>query len=440
MFKTDQFCRTAACAALFLSLAPPPRAPAADFAAKLTLKDCLKIAEDHNPTLHGARFSVDAQAQTLVQTQSARYPQVSLSALVNRLQSDDTTDRIVTNFDTYSPLAVSASMPVYDFGRIRRQIDISRKDLESARINLELQKALIAFQVKQDYFNALRVSFALTITESSLRTRRRFVPMIQQAYERGARSKFDLARAETDYESAKLSEVSAIAVFETSKKQLLTDMGTPDTDWKILDDSIEKDIAKPDQDVALRMAVNLRPELRSARVFIESQEYRTRLAWDQNLPSINLASSYNINKQTSPTFLNTNSWQAGLSATIGLFSGFATQATYKSEIARLAVARQKYLTAEQRVELDVRAAFIALHAAVDRIRGSRRLLKSAGESLDLAVNQFERGRGSIFDLTDAQNQALNARLNLNDSFAEYRIAEAALERAVGADIKEMELP
>lgn len=406
--------------------------------AGLSLERCLDIARQRHPGLASAKLAVDAQSAVVTQTRSAYYPQAAVSATAGRSQTDDLTASAITTTDSGSPLTATMNMVVYDFGKTGGKVGLSKKELDAARESLNLKRARVVLEAEEAYFEALRAHEAVIINGASLRMRKSFLPRIAKAYERGSRSKFDLSRAQTDYESSRLVQVAAEARLETARKRLLTAMGTPQAPWVALTDRLEATIAAPEEARAVEFALRRRAEARSARLQVEAESYRRRVAYSQHMPTLGISGGYALNRQFSEVQQRGNTWNVGVTASVDLFTGFNTQAGVAAASARHEAAAQDMIEVSQTVAFEVRSALIALREAQARIEAARRLALSAEGSLSLAVRQVERGSGGIFDLLDAQNQVLKGRLDLNDSLADQRVALARLERALGGTLAELD--
>jgi outer membrane protein TolC len=404
----------------------------------LSLKECLDIAAARHPALQAARLDVDVSDAGVAQARAAYYPQASVASTAQRTQTSDLIARAKRTTDSSSPLTASAQMLVYDFGRTPAAVAVAATGKASARENLRLSGTDVLLNVKLAYFEVLRAHADVLIQAASLQMRRDFVPLIARAYERGSRPKFDLSRAETDLESAKLDQVSAAARLEVARKRLMTALGQPDGAWRPLADRLEVEPKELDEDAVLAFALRQRAEVRLARLRVQSESLRRRLASDQNYPSLRINGSYDVSRQFAPSPERVNAWQVGITATVDLFTGFRIQSETKAASLRGESADRVLADVSQTVTLEVRSAFISLREARARIDASRRLLKSARNNLNLAVRQFENGSGGIFDLIDSQNQVLKGRLNLNDSLADYRVSLAVLERAIGASLAEFD--
>jgi len=74
---------------------------------------------------------------------------------------------------------------------------------------------------------------------------------------------------------------------------------------------------------------------------------------------------------------------------------------------------------------------IAVEEAQERILAAQTLVASAQENFRLAQGRFDAGVGTILELTDAQLALTQAQNTESQALADYRIALARLDRAVG---------
>ncbi|MDP4282624.1 MAG: TolC family protein, partial [Bacteroidota bacterium] len=97
----------------------------------------------------------DIARLSLKEYKSSLYPKLNFSAGYNFLYSDNNTSSVILN-RSYGPLAGGTlTIPIYQSGNIRRQIQIARIDLQSAQYdlqstrlqeNMELKNALTSFE------------------------------------------------------------------------------------------------------------------------------------------------------------------------------------------------------------------------------------------------------------------------------------------------------
>ncbi len=120
-----------------------------------------------------------------------------------------------------------------------------------------------------------------------------------------------------------------------------------------------------------------------------------------------------------------NSYNATLTLSIPLFSGWSQIYNVKAASAAAEAAARRAQGFEQEVVYQVFNAYYGLRTSTQQVRTSRDLLASATESEQVALGRYKAGAGSLLDLLTAQAalaaaraQAIQARLSWNTALAQ----------------------
>ena len=84
-----------------------------------------------------------------------------------------------------------------------------------------------------------------------------------------------------------------------------------------------------------------------------------------------------------------------------------------------------------RIEYDVRAAFLDLRAADDRVHVARVAADLADQQLTQTQDRFSAGVASHVEVVQAQDAVATASDNLINSLFAHNVAKAAVARALG---------
>ncbi len=125
------------------------------------------------------------------------------------------------------------------------------------------------------------------------------------------------------------------------------------------------------------------------------------------------------------------SWTLGLSLNWSLFDGGNRIARHQEAKANLEGARARVKSTELDIIQNVEQAQIFVDESQERIQAAQTLVASAQENFRLAQGRFDAGVGTILELTDAQLALTQAQNTESQALADYRIALARLDRAVG---------
>jgi len=124
-------------------------------------------------------------------------------------------------------------------------------------------------------------------------------------------------------------------------------------------------------------------------------------------------------------------WSATLSLNWSLFDRRQPDRRYQEAKANLEGARARVKSTELDIVQNVEQAEIAVEEAQERIQAAQTLVASAQENFRLAQGRFDAGRRDHLELTDAQLALTQAQNTESQALADYRIALARLDRAVG---------
>jgi len=415
--------------------APPPP-PAPQVAGRvLTLEECIAIALDAQPRIQATLADYAAARYRVNQAMAPLLPQ--LSGLVSATRSQGTT--ITTNAagttiqvaqsrqlgDTFLA-QVQLSQLLFDFGKNLAATEAARKLAEVAVEDVELQRQLISLTVKEAYTNTLFSQRLIRVqgqaqerAELNLRSAKGF-------FEVGTRPKSDVARAEVDVANAKLDLIRAKNALRTAIVALNIAMAiNVDTPTQIVDNLVYEPLTLDRQQLRSD-SLRQRPEYRQAKLRAAAAEATERQTFRNFFPDISGSGAYGGTQSQ----LN-ESWSLGLTLSWSLFDGGGRIARYQEAKANLEGARARVKSTELDIVQNVEQAEISVEEAQERILAAQALVASAQENFRLAQGRFDAGVGTILELTDAQLALTQAQNTESQALADYRIALARLDRAVG---------
>jgi outer membrane protein TolC len=126
------------------------------------------------------------------------------------------------------------------------------------------------------------------------------------------------------------------------------------------------------------------------------------------------------------------SWNVGVAVTFPFFSGFSTKYAVEEARAGLDIAKANEETLRQKVFQEVKSAWLNRHEAFERIEAGKITVRQAEESLELAQGRYATGVGNSIEITDAMIKLNNAKMTYIAALSDFNIAEASLEKAMGA--------
>ncbi|MBB6462276.1 TolC family protein [Flammeovirga kamogawensis] len=124
-------------------------------------------------------------------------------------------------------------------------------------------------------------------------------------------------------------------------------------------------------------------------------------------------------------------WNVAVVATIPLFSGFTKSRQYqKTKFDKLQLEAQQQQTMLD-VEQEVRVAVLDLASTSTNITNSREAMEAAQKNYDIVRDNYSKGRVSIIELIDAQNNAFESEQNASNAVYKFLQSSMKMQRAVG---------
>src|SRR5947199_1568259 len=422
-----------------LAQAPPPQSPPSPVSERapiagriLTLEECIAIALEAQPKIQATLYDYAAARYRVTQALAPLLPQ--LSGLVSASQTQVTSPSATTGkvSTSSSRLAdnflaqMQLSQLLFDFGKNLAATEAARKLAEVAVEDVELQRQLISLAVKEAYTNILFAGRLIRVQEQAVQRAELNLRSAKGFFEVGTRPKSDVARAEVDVANARVDLIRARNALRTARVALNTAMAIDVDTPTAVQDNLVFEAVNLDRGQLRGEALRSRPEYRQSKLRVRAAEPRERQTFRSFFPDISGTGSYGGSQ---PQL--TESWTLGLSLSWSLFDGGNRVAKYQEAKANLEGARQRVKSTELDIIQNVEQAEIAVEEAQERIQAAQALVASAQENFRLAQGRFDAGVGTILELTDAQLALTQAQNTEAQALADYRIALARLDRAVG---------
>jgi TolC family type I secretion outer membrane protein len=392
----------------------------------LSLDRCIEIALRKSPNILAAYHEVKAGRSRVGQARSGYYPQIAATADYSKysLSSDPTNAAL----DQYTATA-TLTQTIFDFGKTWTQVTIQQRNLDASREDLRNTTSQIVLNVKRAYYGLLQAGKNRDVFKETVAQFEQHLNQAKGFFEIGVRSKFDVTKAEVDLSNAKLSLIRAENALRIARVILNNAMGTPDAPAYTIEDTLSFRKNPITFEEAKQKAYANRPDLKSAWSRREAAEESISLARKEYFPTLSGNANYTRVSETYPP--EQSGWSAGVTLTFPLFSGFLTNHQVREAKENLNILKANEEALRQDILLDVQQAYLNLQEAEERVSVAELTVKQAEENFEIARGRYEAGVGSPIEETDALVALSNAKTNLIAALSDYKIAEAALMKAMG---------
>ncbi len=403
---------------------------AAELIAKgdvLNLQQCIKIALKKHPSINAAASTIRITDSKIGQARAGYFPQLSFQSGYQR--TGPAPPAIInTDPNNHYSNTLSLSQTIFDFGKTYNQVQIQSLGKESSQADLQDISEQVILGVKQTYYGYLQAKMSRDVAQDTVNQFQQHYEIAKVFFETGKISKIDVTSAEVNLSNANINLLKAENALRIAKITLTNAMGIMNApEYEIKDDLAYRpyDISL---DEALKNAYKNRPDLLSTLKKKEGLEKTIDLNKKGYLPVLAGGAAYGY---TGNDIAMDKEWSVGVTLTFPLFSGLSTKYQVDEAKANLDLLKANEDSLMQKVYLQVESACLSLKEAAERISAGKIIVKQAEETVELARGRYAAGVGSSIEITDAMITLNNAKMTYITALADYSVAQANLEKAIG---------
>ena len=401
-------------------------------ARQWTLKDCIDYALANNISLRKTKLQEYSALEDVKQSQSALLPSLSFStsqngtyrpwpeagkATVDNGYVQSSIDKIYYS-GSYS---VNGNWTVWNGGRNTNTVKLNKLAAEQARLDSAETANSIQEQIAQLYVQILYSNDAINVCKESLETSKINENRGKDMFEVGKISKADLAQLTAQRAQDEFNVIEAESNMRNYKRQLKQLLQiTDDEEFDIAIPQTTDEMALceiPALNEVYAATLNIRPEIKNAKLGIESSDLSIKIAKVQKLPTIDL----NAGVSTNTTTMSDNKWGQQLKNNVNVGAGFTVSIplfdnrSSKTAVNKAKIQRENYI-------LELRDKQTTLYSTVEnywlqavinqnKFKAAKVSTESAKASYELLSEQFALGLKNIVELMTGKNNLLTAQQN-----------------------------
>jgi outer membrane protein len=399
-----------------------------EVAATYNLEQCISIALEKHPSIKASAGSIKAYESKVGQAKANYYPQVSLSTGYQRVGPSSSYNGSTDPYNQYSA-SVDLGVTLFDFGKTSTQVAIQDLSLNASKADYDDVVTQVVLNVKNAYYNLLQGERNRDVATDTMKQFQQHLDQANAFFRIGTKPKFDVTKAEVDFGNARLNVLKAENAVRAARITLKDVMGIPENpDFNVADNlGVQKNGLKLND--VLNTAYSNRPNLRSVIAKREAAERSIDLARKGYYPTLSGSAGYGYSGTDFPV---ESGWNAGASMNFPIFNGLSTRYQVNEAKANLEVLKANEDSIRQGIRLDVQQAYLNVQDTAEQISMAELTVLQAKENYDLASGRYQAGVGNPIEVADSIITLNNAKANLNTALYNYKIAQAALDKAIGA--------
>lgn len=287
----------------------------------------------------------------------------------------------------------------------------------------------LRFSVQTAYYEALRAQEAYKLAADSLTVTRQFAEAAQTQYQAGDVPRSNVVRSQIELTNAEQSLSAAQTELDNRLATLRSLIGQPAGTTITLSDKLAYAPATCSQPTMESLAMQSRPELKAAEATKSSLAAAVQSARAETKPDLFIEGRR----------ASLNPSVEGSSIRVGvIFSPF----DYGRKRADVAAAQAMVTQQDAKIAETKRTTRLEVDTACRNLEQARKTVESfekgrlalSKELLDMAQTGYQRGASTYLEVLDAQNVFRNEQIAYTSAIADYNIALATLEHAVGGKL------
>lgn len=398
------------------------------------LRGALTLAYNTNPTLEAARAQQRAVDAGVPIARAAALPSLSGTATFSEFAKLATPS--VTSPDRSFDAGATLSLPLYAGGAIRNSVRAAKTRVEAGRADLRAAESGVFGQTVAAYMDVLLGQRVVALNRNQVDVLKVNLQATRDRFEIGDLTRTDVAQSQARLSLAQGQARSAEASLTATRERYIQVVGKEPVDLQPppplpgLPDSAEQ---------AMQTALDSNPDLLAARQRSKAAGFDSDAAGAGRLPKLSLFTSGNYTDYmgtnggaaSGVTKQGFSSATAGLRATIPLFQGGLPAAQKRQAEAREGATLEQEIGIERQVIAGVRAAYASWRATSEITATTQAAVDAATLSLEGVRAENTVGNRTILDILNAEQELLNAQVQLETARRNAYVAGFNLLAAMG---------
>jgi outer membrane protein TolC len=329
----------------------------------------------------------------------------------------------------YTSLRASLDQTFFDWSQINRARSAGAS-VEAANFSYQDARDLVVLAVGNAYLQAVAGAARVESAEAQQATAQVLYDLARDQLKSGLAPSIDALRAQVELETRRQQSITTRNDFAKEKLQLGRAIGLPPGQEFILaDKALYEPMAQLTLQQALDRAYATRPDFQSARASLRAAQRARAAAGAEYLPTLDFLGDYGV-VGVNPAQSH-GVFDASIVLNVPIFQGNRVHGDALVAQAALDQARALVENLRGQIDYDVRAAFLDLHSAAERVAVARSNLDLANETLAQSQDRFRAGVTNNVEVVQAQDAVASANESYISSLYSYDLAKISLARAMG---------
>jgi outer membrane protein len=392
-----------------------------------TLAEALADAYTTNPTLDAARVELRAVNEGVPQALANWRPEVFLTGSAGKARNefDSSGDK-----ETLTPIEANAEIvqPLYRGGRTVAATARAEQDVLTQRAALDSVEQSVLLRAVTAYINVWSAQSVVAFTESNEKVIERQLEATRDRFTVGEVTRTDVAQAETRLATAAAERIAAEGALRSRRAIYEEVIGSVPG---VLPPPPPLSGLPGNLDEVTALSVSRNPDILAASFAEKAARHRVREVTGELYPSVALNASLEHREENLSRDTEVQRAQILAEVRIPLYQQGAVSSRVREAKQTTNQRRIEIEEARRRTEQESISAWEGLQTARAQIRSFESGVRSAEIALEGVRQENEVGARTILDILDAEQELLDAKVNLVRSQRDEIVAGFGVRAAIG---------
>ncbi len=399
------------------------------------LKTLINQSFSYFPKVKEAENTIST-AQERLEIAQTNLPTIDGNASYNYVQPKITlplqVDNQTKNFQ-FAPVHnvnanVSANYLLFDFGRIKANVERAKTDLRYSQHNVDYVKSQLANQVAVIYYNIIYFQKAIAIEDSVIAYLNENKRIIDSKLKNGEAIKIDLLNVQSNIDA----EVNRKVDLQNNLQKQLNLLSYTTGNVTANGNNFDFDVELKDALAALSDAQTHNIEYVLARDKVQQAQNDLALAKKTDNPTVSLGGSAGVKNGYVPDVNEMRfNYAAGVSLRVPIYDGGKTKRQTKLQETIIKQNELSLQTLDNTYRKDIQQALTDINSNMERIKNTGGQIEEARAAEELAASRYLNGVGTNLEITNASTNRQRAEFTRLQYEYQLCLAKVELARLLG---------
>ena len=401
-------------------------------------EDALAKAYSANPTLQQSRASLRATDEGVPYALSGFRPSISATGTISEYEKETSTNPGVTTNLSPRTMSLTVTQPIFSGLGTLSSLRKAVNTVKATRARLLSTEQGVLLKTATAYLDVVRNKSVMDLNANNEQVLGRQLEATRDRFKVGEITRTDVHIAQVLWARAKAERIAAKGQLETSKASYANVVGEVGGDFNA--PKLNLNLPKSLED-ALNEGRKGNPVVVAAEYDEVAARESANVAKAGLMPSLNLSGTAKRSFDTVADNYQSDELTGMLTLSVPLYQGGAAYSSLRRSRHQAAATRLAFDQALRDVTEEIHRAWENNLTALARIGAFETQVKASETALEGVEKEASVGSRTVLDVLDAEQELLDARVNLVRSQRDATVSALTLLSSVGRlTAKELQLP